>query len=292
MGQALVQSPVGAARAARARRQAGGALPRRRSGRGFTLVELLTVVAIISLLVTITMPSLQQAMKLARMTVCGANLNTIGRGVRVYLSDTDAKEPWRWTDGGYDLPWEWARGQTDASGRLAPISWGNPAIALTRDFGLDATDRDDGFVRHRNRQDYVATAEAFFCPLSRYRYEENYRRQGIKGLPLTVTDKMWGTYQWMYPIDRDEDDNPRRVFNYTAKDVLMLDFAWYGATEKWEQHALQTYWHYHALLLNGSVRKLSGKTKDVWWWLFGPQPDEPRQVRDFNDTYTLREGVR
>ncbi|MHC4716091.1 MAG: type II secretion system protein, partial [Planctomycetota bacterium] len=50
----------------------------------FTLVELLVVVGIIALLVTILMPSLQRAMMLARMAVCGANLHHVYLGVRLY----------------------------------------------------------------------------------------------------------------------------------------------------------------------------------------------------------------
>ena len=55
--------------------------------KGFTLVELLVVVGIIALLVTILMPTLGRAMELARRSICGANLNTIGKGIHIYLAE-------------------------------------------------------------------------------------------------------------------------------------------------------------------------------------------------------------
>lgn len=58
--------------------------------KGFTLVELLVVVGIIALLVTILMPTLGRAMELARRSICGANLNTIGKGMHIYLAEHEA----------------------------------------------------------------------------------------------------------------------------------------------------------------------------------------------------------
>lgn len=72
----------------------------------FTLIELLVVIAIISLLVSILLPSLQNAKKLAIRVTCAANLHSQGTGMHMYMSDYDAKFPsiegiqnrtnWRW----------------------------------------------------------------------------------------------------------------------------------------------------------------------------------------------------
>jgi prepilin-type N-terminal cleavage/methylation domain-containing protein len=56
-------------------------------GRGFTLIEVLVVVAIIALLIAILLPSLQRARKCARSTVCLANLRSIGTGMKMYQGD-------------------------------------------------------------------------------------------------------------------------------------------------------------------------------------------------------------
>jgi prepilin-type N-terminal cleavage/methylation domain-containing protein len=51
---------------------------------GFTLIEILVVVAIIALLIAILIPCLQQARRQARTVVCGTNLHTIGQAVYFY----------------------------------------------------------------------------------------------------------------------------------------------------------------------------------------------------------------
>lgn len=61
--------------------------------RGFTLLELLTVVAIISLLLGITLPSLGHARRLARRAQCSANLRSIGHAVQGYVNDNNGFYP-------------------------------------------------------------------------------------------------------------------------------------------------------------------------------------------------------
>ncbi len=56
-------------------------------GRGFTLVELLIVIAIIALLATMIAPSLGTARELARRAVCASNLHNIGSATAAYLDD-------------------------------------------------------------------------------------------------------------------------------------------------------------------------------------------------------------
>ncbi len=52
--------------------------------RGFTLVELLVVVAIVSMLLALLMPSLSRARAQSRLTVCLSNLREIGLGIQAY----------------------------------------------------------------------------------------------------------------------------------------------------------------------------------------------------------------
>ncbi len=60
------------------------AFDRLRRIRGFTLLELLLVIAIIAILIALLLPSVQQAREAARKTQCRNNLMNIGLGLRTY----------------------------------------------------------------------------------------------------------------------------------------------------------------------------------------------------------------
>ncbi len=60
---------------------------------GFTLVELLVVMAIISLLVGLAYPALQSALASARSTQCATNLHSIGVAVTQAATDNDNQYP-------------------------------------------------------------------------------------------------------------------------------------------------------------------------------------------------------
>lgn len=67
-----------------------GNISHRRLGRrGFTLVELLTVIAIIAVLAGILFPSFNVAKAKARRASCRGNLQTIAMGLRMYKDDFD-----------------------------------------------------------------------------------------------------------------------------------------------------------------------------------------------------------
>ena len=59
--------------------------------KGFTLIELLVVIGIIALLVSILMPALGKAKRLAQITVCASNLHQIAMGLNMYAVDNDDK---------------------------------------------------------------------------------------------------------------------------------------------------------------------------------------------------------
>ena len=88
---------------------------------GFTLVELLVVISIISLLVSILLPSLSKAKALAQQTVCGSNLRQIGIATRMYADDYEEKMPCYARDGNNGCP----KDGEITIGELSPNHWYN-----------------------------------------------------------------------------------------------------------------------------------------------------------------------
>ena len=63
---------------------------------GFTLVELLVVVAIIAMLVTLLLPTLNRAKDLTRRAMCLTNLRGLASAANVYAEEFDGKyPPWK-----------------------------------------------------------------------------------------------------------------------------------------------------------------------------------------------------
>jgi prepilin-type N-terminal cleavage/methylation domain-containing protein len=73
------------------------ALPRRASARGrnhaFTLIELLTVIAIIGVLAAILLPTISHVRASAKSSRCAANLRQTGTAIQNYISDNKGSLP-------------------------------------------------------------------------------------------------------------------------------------------------------------------------------------------------------
>jgi len=61
--------------------------------KGFTLIELMVVIAIVALLIGILLPGLGQAQAAARQVVCLSNMRQIGLATQYYVRDNSAYPP-------------------------------------------------------------------------------------------------------------------------------------------------------------------------------------------------------
>ena len=96
---------------------------RRLTRKAFTLVELLTVVAIITLLLSMLLPVLRKSRELARRSVCGSNIKALTVAMLIYSTNNAGRIPL-----GYQSCNNWGFRQTDYLVNYSPNAdhWARP----------------------------------------------------------------------------------------------------------------------------------------------------------------------
>jgi len=88
---------------------------------GFTLVELLVVIVVVSLLAMIAVPSMQQAMALAEQRKCQANLHGLVTAHSAYASNNKGAKP----------PLAWSKSSKFGGGSSIQYDWASPNVKMS-----------------------------------------------------------------------------------------------------------------------------------------------------------------
>jgi len=259
---------------------------------GFTLIELLVVISIIALLVSILVPSLQQARSQAQSAVCKVNLHSVGIGIETYKSERDIT---------VDKIWQWGGGTADNCHEY-------------HDAGIHQSLVDD--------YEILPDREIFFCPsVTNLSFDHNYVYNNTtpmneyqmlqvaptcsydlshpfhvawlaKMQPKGITNHFyfWSSYIWFWTKFDSDHDPFTSVYegrtyrrggsssilqvNHASDDVLMGEMSpsVYGIVEldEWtiRLNIKPPLNHYNALFLDSHVEQVAGTDTEYNMWLW------------------------
>ena len=159
--------------------------------RGFTLIELIVVIAIIALLLTITLPSMKRAKEMALSIPCLANQRTIAMAFHLYQEENNG---WLVTSGAWWVPNEfvpddplqerarsWVLGPLDAEGRACRSVNDNPTV-----------EHEINGIKKGTLWPYIESKEAYHCPADKRVVKKNI---GWRSYSMPTSIGCWyGTY--------------------------------------------------------------------------------------------------
>jgi prepilin-type N-terminal cleavage/methylation domain-containing protein len=205
--------------------------PGRRTG--FTLVELLTVIAIISVLAALLFPVFATARGKAREISCISNLRQIGLAIKMYTQDYDELFPWA----------------VDPTDKFTPEIWnGYPEFQAEIPFMP---------FMHEALQPYIKSQDLFRCPA-----DTGYDVEDFTGVPLDARPtsyKRFGTsYNYRTEISfRHAGEASFR--NPTELNVLM------DAAGRWHGGTLFDKLRYNVWHADGHTKNLNRHQLDRLW---------------------------
>jgi hypothetical protein len=126
--------------------------PQMKHLRRFTLLELMIIVAIIGILISILLPSLQRARAISKTAVCLSNTRELGTGTQLYITNHNYKM---------------ARGAegSDYARSFGASSRGVPFIAIAPYLGLEPLYPN---FSSSGRNTYYKSSDIFRCPAKSY----------------------------------------------------------------------------------------------------------------------------
>jgi len=158
---------------------------------GFTLIEVLVVVAIIALLVSILIPSLKEARDQAKKSVCATNQHQIGLALVAYSMDHEDRLPYRGS-----FPYTVSEDMHDALG-VGP----RDEKVLTNLGLLHGGTRDGGRYRSWVGKEW----DVLYCPGMYWIRDKPFdggRGGGLETVFDGTVEITWGGYDYVDPLKR------------------------------------------------------------------------------------------
>ncbi len=206
-----------------------------RTSRGFTLVELLTVIAIISVLAALLFPVFATARGKAREISCVSNLRQIGMAIRMYTQDYDELYPWA----------------VDPTDKFTPQIWdGFPEFQAQIPFMP---------MMHEAIHDYVKSKQLFHCPA-----DTGYTVEDFTNELLDATPTSYGKFGTSYNYRTEISFRHAGEASFTAPTSLNVMF---DAAGKWHGGLFRDRSRYNVLHGDGHTKNLSRSQLDALWLL-------------------------
>ena len=171
--------------------------------KGFSLVELLTVMGVITIMAALVFPAFGTAKDQAKHRVCASNLHQLGEGIYLYSSDHDSWVPPFTNDEGYLQKYEPDRGSRGATQSIQP------------------------FLITSSMQIYIKNEEVWYCPSDKYR-KRNVYHLGIAHLQtsykfLFADTKSMGEQVWPVRLNIDSATDANQALAIDALGIPARD---------------------------------------------------------------------
>jgi prepilin-type N-terminal cleavage/methylation domain-containing protein len=150
--------------------------------RGFTLVELLVVIAVIAILMGLLLPAIQRVREAANRTQCANNLKQIGLALYHYANNNDATLP----------PSAWAPPDSPVLG----ASWAVVVLPYLEQDNLYKTWDLNASYYDQSSQARLTPLSIYFCPT----------RRATDTSPMNSVSGDAGCKQWVYVPPSGGDD--------------------------------------------------------------------------------------
>lgn len=202
--------------------------------RAFSLVELLVVVAIISLLAALLFPAFLTARGAARQSVCASNLRQIGQGIVMYAQDYDGLYPYA----------------------ADPVDLVRPDL-FEVDYPQFAADLPRLPMLHDVLQPYLQSKQLFACPSDVGVTMDDFAGAQLDAFP-TMHQKCGSSYSYRSEISASK--SGEQTLLLTAQINVVFD-----TTGFWHGTLLPLAQRYNVLFADGHVKSCSRAQAAAAW---------------------------